>query len=114
MPNILQKVGEQLQRARHARGLSQADLAVRLGRDRARISEFERDLSANRMGRDRLTLFAEICEALDLVPVIVPRARAAEIRSMVDGGEREAPGRRSARSAFDDLFVDLDEKDEQD
>lgn len=114
MSNILEMIGEQLKRARRARRLSQADLATRLGRDRARISEFERDLSANRMGRDRLTLFAEICDALDLVPVIVPRARASEFRGMAASDEHAAPGRRAAPSAFDDLFVDLDEKDEQD
>ena len=114
MSNILEVIGEQLQRVRRARRLSQAELATRLGRDRARISEFERDLSTNRMGRDRFTLFIEICDALDLVPVIVPRTRASEIRAMVASDEREASGRRPARSAFDDLFVDLDEKDEQD
>lgn len=109
MSNILEAIGEQLQQARRKRGLSQADLALRLGRDRARISEFERALAGNRMGRDRLTLFAEICDALDLVPVIVPRARASEIRTIVEGREGDGARRRSAPSAFDDLFVDLDD-----
>ena len=112
MSNILNALGEQLQRARRTRALSQADLAIRLGRDRARISEFERDLSANRMGRDRLTLFAEICDALDLAPVLVPRARAEEIRSMVEGAPDPVGTRRATTTAFDDLFVDLDDEDE--
>jgi transcriptional regulator with XRE-family HTH domain len=112
MSTILRTIGEQLQRARHARHLTQADLAVRLGRDRARISEFERDLASNRLGRDRLTLFAEICDALDLVPVIVPRARASEIRGLVEAREGGAARRGPARRAFDDLFVDLDDDEE--
>lgn len=113
MSDILPTLGEQLRRARRTRSFSQAELAERLGRDRARISEFERDLASNRMGRDRLTLFAEICDALDLVPVIVPRARAAEIRQSLQGAAAEGSLRRSAPSAFDDLFVDLDDSAEQ-
>jgi transcriptional regulator with XRE-family HTH domain len=113
MSTILQIIGEQLQRARRGRHLSQAELAVRLGRDRARVSEFERDLANNRMGRDRLTLFAEICDALDLVPIVVPRARAAEIRGLVELREGGSARRGPARSAFDDLFVDLDEDEER-
>src|SRR4051794_24207979 len=113
MSTILQIIGEQLRRARRGRRLSQADLAGRPGRDRARISEFERDLASNRMGRDRLTLFAEICDALDLVPVIVPRARATEIRGLVEAREGGSARRGPARSAFDDLFVDLDDDEER-
>jgi transcriptional regulator with XRE-family HTH domain len=113
MATILQTIGEQLQRARRGRQLSQADLAVRLGRDRARISEFQRDLAGNRMGRDRLTLFAEICDALDLVPILVPRARASEIRGLLETSADTAPRRSPAGSAFDDLFVDLDDEDQR-
>lgn len=109
MSTVLEMIGAQLQQARRARGLSQAELAKRLGRDRARISDFERELAANRLGRDRLTLFAEICDALDLVPVIVPRARAAQIRSEFEAAGNEPSHRRGAPKAFDDLFVDLDD-----
>src|SRR5579859_7425388 len=102
MSDILKSIGEQLQRARRERNLSQADLALRLGRDRARISEFERELAANRLGRDRLTLLAEICDALDLIPLVVPRARAKAIRSALEddngGGISHA---LTAPSAFD-------------
>jgi transcriptional regulator with XRE-family HTH domain len=112
MATIFETLGEQLRRVRRSRGLSQAGVAQRVGRDRARISEFERDLSTNRVGRDRLTLFAEICGALDLVPVVVPRARASEIRALVDAPAGEGPPRRSPSSAFDELFVDLDDDEE--
>jgi len=109
MSIILQTIGSELQRARRARGLSQAELAMRVGRDRARISEFERELAGNRMGRDRLTLFAEICDALDLMPVIAPRTRAAELRSLIEGRGDDRLQSRTVPTAFDDLFVDLDD-----
>lgn len=107
MDEIFQGLGDQLRGWRMRRKMSQPELAARLGRNRARISELERDLIGGRWGRDRLTLFAEICDALDLVPVLVPRARAAQLRAEIEGksiGEFHAP----TRSAFEDLFVDLD------
>lgn len=109
MPTILTIIGDQLRNGRRARGLSQAQLALRIGRDPARISELERELKANRMGRDRLTLVADICDALDLVPVLVPRSRAGEIRMIVEGG-RAAPATSEILSPFDELFVDLNEQ----
>ncbi|MDK4706074.1 helix-turn-helix transcriptional regulator [Rhizobium sp. CNPSo 4062] len=103
-------LGEQLLSARRRRGMTQPDLAIRVGRNRARISELERDLSANRLGRDRLTLFVELCDALDLVPVLVPKSRVSELRPFI---EHDLPPRPSAKSssAFDDLFIDLDDSD---
>jgi transcriptional regulator with XRE-family HTH domain len=110
--DVFSAIGEQVRMWRNRRSLSQPALAQRLGRDRARISELERDLLSGRWGRDRLTLFAEICDALDLVPVLVPRARAADIRTMV-GGESKINARLPTTSAFDDLFIDLgDDEDE--
>ncbi|ARR57248.1 transcriptional regulator [Rhizorhabdus wittichii DC-6] len=109
---IFSTIGEQLRALRAERGWSQPALAERLGRNRARISELERDLASNRLGRDRLTLFAEICDALDVVPVLVPRARAAEVRQSVGrstmGDVRTVP----VRPAFDELFVDLGDEEE--
>jgi transcriptional regulator with XRE-family HTH domain len=112
MSTILEKLGEELQRERRARGLSQADLASRLGRDRARVSEFERYLAENRPIRDRLTLFGEICDALGLVPLVVPRARASEIRALIEDREAKVAPRSPHPSAFDDLFVDLGDADD--
>lgn len=109
---IFSTIGEQLRALRAERGWSQPALAERLGRNRARISELERDLASNRLGRDRLTLFAEICDALDVVPVLVPRARAAEVRQLVGkstmGDVRTVP----VRSSFDELFIDLGDEEE--
>ncbi len=104
---VFRGLGEQLRGWRGRRQMSQPELATRLGRNRARISELERDLIGGRWGRDRLTLFAEICDALDLVPVLVPRARAGQVRAEIEGKSAidfHAP----TPSAFDDLFVDLD------
>ena len=108
--DIFLVLGEQLRAWRKRRKLSQPALAQRLGRDRARISELERDLMSARWGRDRLTLFAEICDALDLEPVLVPRSRAQDIRAMI--GEKSVPAfREPVRSTFDELFIDLDAGD---
>jgi transcriptional regulator with XRE-family HTH domain len=110
--SIFNFIGRQLLAARRRRGLTQPDLATRVGRNRARISELERDLATNRLGRDRLTLFAELCDALDLVPVLVPKSRAAELQPFV---EYDLSLRRTAgpSSAFDDLFIDLDDIDHE-
>lgn len=113
MHDVFSILGEQLRFWRRERRLTQPALAERLGRDRARISELERDLIGGRWGRDRLTLFAELCDALDLVPVLVPRARANDIRNMV-GGRSQPHVPQPVRSAFDELFVDLDGDSEED
>lgn len=107
--SVFNMLGSQLRAARTQRGLSQPALAARLGRNRARISELERDLANDRWGRDRLTLFAEICDALDLVPILTPRSRAAEIRVLVERAHQSAPRAHPARTAYDELFVDLGE-----
>jgi transcriptional regulator with XRE-family HTH domain len=109
---IFGELGEALRRARRARGLTQPQLARRLGRDQARISELERDLRNNRLGRDRLTLFAEMCDALDLVPVLVPRARVQDVRALIAPSSVPCTGPFTG-SAFDDVFVDLSDDDEE-
>ncbi|WP_440983212.1 helix-turn-helix domain-containing protein [Shinella sumterensis] len=110
---VFQLLGEQLLAARKKRGLSQPALAERLGRNRARISELERDLANNRLGRDRLTLFAELCDTLDLVPVLIPRSRMESMRQLVD----DIPAPRHSTDvprAFDELFIDLDDDETKD
>ncbi|NYI22302.1 XRE family transcriptional regulator [Sphingobium indicum] len=110
--DLFSVLGDQLRHWRDRRSMSQRGLAQRLGRDRARISELERDLSGSRWGRDRLTLFAEVCDALDLVPVLVPRAQANAIREQVEGASG-IDFNQPVRSAFDELFVDLGEDEGQ-
>jgi transcriptional regulator with XRE-family HTH domain len=112
MITIFARLGQQLRSVRKQRGLSQSELADRVGRSSTRVSELERDLAGDRWGRDRLTLFAEICDALDLVPVLVPRARVDEVERIVEGKTTPA-GRPRPSTAFDDLFVDLDNDKEK-
>lgn len=111
-PSVYQELGRQLRKARRARGFTQPDLAMRVGRDRARISSLERDMLNERTGRDRLTLFAEICEALDLVPVLTPRAKLEAVFSVLDGKAQTHTVGREVVSAYDELFVALNDEDE--
>ncbi|OHT19113.1 helix-turn-helix domain-containing protein [Edaphosphingomonas haloaromaticamans] len=110
---ILKQLGDDLRNARRARGLTQPELASRLGRDRARISELERGLRNNRASRDRLTLVAEICDALGLVPLLVPAARAAEVRALI-APQQVTRGGNTTGSAFEDVFVDLSDENGDD
>jgi transcriptional regulator with XRE-family HTH domain len=104
--DLFQDVGRQLRQARQRRRLTQPALATRVGRNQARISELERDLLNARLGRDRLTLLLEICDALDLVPLLAPRARAAELRAALDMPPAP-PAASGTGSTFDDVFIDL-------
>lgn len=111
--SILASLGRQIRQERLKAGMSQRDLASRVGRNAVRISEFERDLLRERWGRDRLTLLVEICDALGLEIVLVPRARAAEVESLVRRTPRSIP-KGAVNTAFEELFVDLgDDEDER-
>lgn len=105
--SIFQSLGRQLKLARTTRGMTQPDLARRLGRDRARISELERDLLNERFGRDRLTLLAEICDALHLVPILVPENDAAAHLARIGAPPVASAGSGETPSTFDEVFVDL-------
>ena len=109
----LASLGRQIRQERLKAGMSQRDLASRVGRNAVRISEFERDLLQGRWGRDRLTTLVEICDALTVDIVLAPRARAAEIESLVRGTP-PSMSQGNVTSAFDELFVDLgDDEDER-
>ncbi|WP_026172841.1 helix-turn-helix domain-containing protein [Asticcacaulis benevestitus] len=108
--DIFSSLGAQLRRARKNRGMTQPDLALRLGRTQARISELERDLLSNRLGRDRLTLLVEALDALDLVPVLVPRSAVSRM-VLPESGET-VPWLKSTGSVFDEVFVDLSDEGE--
>jgi transcriptional regulator with XRE-family HTH domain len=102
MSDVMQELGRQLRDARRQRSLRQPDLAARVGRQPSRISELEQDLLKGRLGRDRLTLLAEICDALDLRLQLVSKH-----------DQRSSPRTQGARSGaatqdpFDELFLDL-------
>jgi len=75
---IFERLADQIATARKARGLRRTELAARIGRSPARLTEFERDMTSGRLSKDRLTLLVQICDALDLVPVI---CRPDEVRA---------------------------------
>ena len=106
MSSTFASLGRQIRQERLKADMSQRELASRVGRNAVRISEFERDLLKDRWGRDRLTLLVEICDALSLDIVLVPRARAGEVEALVRGATSAKP-QGDVTSAFDDLFVDL-------
>lgn len=108
--DLYRDLGQQLRDARQRRRLTQPALASRVGRNQARISELERDLLNARLGRDRLTLLLEICDALDLVPLLAPRSRAAEFRVAFD--MPPTPAVSGTGSAFDDVFIDLSDEED--
>lgn len=112
LKNILRDLGLQIKEARAKRKLTQPALAARLGRDRARISELERDLLNERLGRDRLSLLIEICDALDLTPILVPAAKVSEVRSILASTPTRPPSPQALSTAFDDVFVDLSDDEE--
>lgn len=105
-------LGRQIRQERLKAGMSQRDLASRVGRNAVRISEFERHLLQDRRGRDRLTLLVEICDALGLDIMLVPRARAAAVEALVRGTPSSKP-LGDVTSAFDELFVDLGDDEDK-
>jgi transcriptional regulator with XRE-family HTH domain len=105
--SVAENLGAQLRRTRKSRDLTQPALAARLGRDRARISELERDLIQGRLGRDRLALLLEICDALDLSPVLVPAERLAAVQALLAPAGPKEDAARPGGTAFDDVFIDL-------
>jgi len=110
--DFLTRMGETLRARRQERGLSQPDMAHRLGRSRARITELEVDLLHGRVGRDRLGLLAEACDALDLIPILVPRERTQAVQRLMENTPNQRIALTSKR-AFDDLFVDLADEAEE-
>lgn len=113
--DIFPQLGGALKAARRSRGMTQDQLAKRLGREQGRVSELETDLVRGRLGKDRLTLLAEICDALDLVPVLVPRSQVGSQAGKdphVQGSWAQQT-RVTPRSTFDEVFVDLGDDDEE-
>lgn len=109
--NLLSPLGLALRERRHDRKLTQPQLAQRLGRSTPRISELEKELLADRIGKDRLGLLVEICDALNLVPMLVPAEKAQAVRRSIAGGSSTSS--TASGRVFDDVFVDLsDDEDE--
>ena len=106
---VLPPVGWAIRAARRRRDWGQGDLAVRVGRPVSRISELETGLLRDRIGRDRLSLLAEVCDALDLALVAVPREALARVEAVIETSPRRGVS-PSPVSVFDELFVDLSDE----
>lgn len=111
--DLLSPLGSALRQRRRERGMTQSQLARRLGRSTPRISELEKELLADRTGRDRLGLLVEICDALDLVPMLVPLERATAISRQLEQSTPDRPATGAGR-VFDDVFVDLSDDEDDD
>ena len=109
---IFPRLAEQIAAARQARGLRKTELAQRIGRSPPRLTEFERDLENGRLGKDRLTLLVQICDTLDLVPVLVPHHRLDEVESLLGTTSRAQPASTPPKSTFSEVFVSLDDEDD--
>ena len=109
---IFERLADQIATARKARGLRRTELAARIGRSPARLTEFERDLTSGRLGKDRLTLLVQICDALDLVPVIVPRQHLHEVETLLGTNSTLPPVSTPPKSVFSEVFVSLSDEDD--
>ena len=85
MISIGKTLAQAFRAARKQYGLRQSDVATRLNRDTGRVAQLENDLEKGRPKRDRLQLFLEMADALNLVPVLVPRNRMGEVNSLLTG-----------------------------
>ncbi len=80
-------LGSLLARARRERGLSQAELARRLGMSAPHLSRIEH-------GADlRVSTLLDIARELRLEPLLVPKPHLASVRALLAAEEEEAPGR---------------------
>jgi hypothetical protein len=110
---IARSLGSHLVEGRKAHGLSQREVAKMVQRSPTRIAELEADLLKERGHRDRLALVIDLCDALDLIPMLVPRSRSGEVERLLGRSKTEAPAAATtARQVFNEVFVDLGSDDE--
>ena len=88
---IARSLGSHLVEGRKAKGLSQREVARRVQRSPTRVAELEADLLKERSHRDRLALVIDLCDTLDLIPMLVPRSRAGEVDRLLGRGNADAP-----------------------
>lgn len=86
-----------LRQVRKAKGLTQAALAQRLGRDQARISAIEKGLVD-----PKLSTLRDLATALEMEIMMVPRERLDEVQRLL-GLDRPAP--RPVMDVWEELFI---------
>lgn len=107
------RLSRHLRHARQKIGLTQQDVAARLGRQRVRISELEASLAEGKPIRDRLSLLLEMAEVLGLVPMLVPRVRVDDVDALLEERPVDA-GTGSIPRVFDEVFIDLSDEGDDD
>jgi hypothetical protein len=98
---------QQLQQIRHGAGLTFAALASAINRPAPRISEFMNSLAQATPHRDRMTTFIDMCEALSVVPVLVPRERLNEIEHLIGRVTVVRSSGAPVQDVYDETFIDL-------
>src|SRR5260370_36827643 len=86
IPETVRSLVRMLREAREAKGLTQSDLARRLGRVQSRVSEVEAGGAA-----PRLSTAASIAEAVGPELVLLPNGRINEVQQLLGPGARAAP-----------------------
>jgi transcriptional regulator with XRE-family HTH domain len=94
----MKHVGRHLAESRRAMGLTQAEVAERLGTDQSRVSRIEHEENP------RLDTLQSFARALDLELVLVPRRQLSAVRSLI-----ESDAQRSRPAADRARFPTLDE-----
>jgi HTH-type transcriptional regulator / antitoxin HipB len=85
----MSSIQEQIRRAREEKGLTQAELGIRLGQPQSSVSRVERG------GDVRLSTVLEIARTLDLEPMLIPKRLVPAVRALIQhrgGQELEVPG----------------------
>jgi transcriptional regulator with XRE-family HTH domain len=94
MPYDPGSLGPLLARARRERGLSQSELARRLGMSAPHLSRIEH-------GADlRVSTLLDVARELKLEPVLVPKHRLATVRALLAAEAQEESPERPERGRF--------------
>ncbi len=73
-------IQDQLRRAREEKGLTQAELGIRLGQPQSSVSRVERG------GDVRLSTLLETARTLELEPMLIPKLLVPAVRALIQHG----------------------------
>jgi HTH-type transcriptional regulator/antitoxin HipB len=88
----MNSIRDQIRRAREEKGLTQAELGLRLGQPQSSVSRIERG------GDVRLSTVLEIARTLELEPMLIPKRLVPVVQAIVqnrrgqDGGSLDLRG----------------------
>jgi transcriptional regulator with XRE-family HTH domain len=108
IPDQVKGLVRMLREVREAKGLTQSDLARRLGRVQSRISEVEAGEAD-----PRLSTAAFMAEALGQQLVLIPKDRIKEVQQLLGRGAASVQTGGAVQSVFDEVFIP-DPPDEDD